>query len=118
MSARRDEVHMTNPTFRSWNTPNEHLGLRGIANRAGISVSVLPNGCVFAIEHRNADRAILVNQLLASPVEGGIARIFVRIGGSKPLIAEVVGPRAHVRVGSRRSRRVGRRMAACATARR
>ena len=55
---------MTNPIVRSWNTPNEHLGLRGIANRAGISVSVLPNGCVFAIEHRNADRAILVNQLL------------------------------------------------------
>ena len=90
---------MTNPAVRTWNTPNEHLGLRRIANRAGISVSVLPNGSVFAIEQRNADRAILVNQLLASPVEGGIARIFVRIGGSKPLIAEAVGPRANVRVG-------------------
>ena len=90
---------MPNSTVRTWNTPREHLGLRRIVNRAGISVSVLPNGSVFAIEHWTKDRAILVNQVLASPVEGGIARIFLRIGGAKPSIAELVGPRADVRLG-------------------
>jgi cellobiose phosphorylase len=90
---------MTNSTLRTWNTPREHLGLRRIVNSASVSVSVLPNGSVFAIEHWTKDRAILINQVLASPVEGGIARIFLRIGGTTPLIAEAVGPRAGVRFG-------------------
>ncbi len=95
---------MTNPDVRTWNTPREHLGLRSIVNRAGISVSVLPNGSVFAIEHWSDDRPTLVNQQLALPVEGGIARIFMRIGGRKPLIAEAVGPRADVRLGFAKDR--------------
>jgi len=90
---------MTNSAVRTWNTPREHLGLRRIVNRAGICVSVLPNGSVFAIEHWTNDRAILVNQLLASPLEGGVARIFLRIGGATPSTAEIVGPRADVRLG-------------------
>ena len=90
---------MTNSAVRTWNTPREHLGLRRIVNRAGICVSVLPNGSVFAIEHWTNDRAILVNQLLASPLEGGVARIFLRIGGATRSTAEIVGPRADVRLG-------------------
>src|SRR5438093_4547645 len=88
-------AQMTNPVLRTWNTPREQdLGLRRTANQAGLSVSVLPNGSVFAIEHRSAHGTILINQLLSSPIEGGIARIFVRIGGTDAFTVEAVGPRA------------------------
>src|SRR5437867_2565060 len=91
---------MTNPIIRSWNTPLEQdLGLRHIANQAGLSISVLPNGSVFAIEHRSGDGTILVNQLLSSPIGGGIARLLLRIGGTQPSIVQIIGPRANVRFG-------------------
>ncbi|MGB6697292.1 MAG: hypothetical protein WBE80_00820, partial [Methylocella sp.] len=67
---------------RNWATPRDNnLGLRRIENRAGLSVSVLPNGCIFAIEHRREDGTTMINQLLGSPVDGGIARLYLRIGG-------------------------------------
>lgn len=91
---------MTNPVLRTWNTPREQdLGLRRIANQAGLSISILPNGSVFAIEHRSEYGTTLINQMLASPIEGGIARILVRIGGAEPFIVQALGPRAKVRLG-------------------
>jgi cellobiose phosphorylase len=91
---------MSNPVVRTWNTPREQdLGLRRLANRAGLSISVLPNGSVFAIEHRTASGTILINQVLASPIEGGISRIFVRMGGPEPFIAPAVGSGARIRLG-------------------
>ena len=91
---------MSNPVTRTWNTPREqNLGLRRIANQAGLSISVLPNGSVFAIEHRRASATILVNQVLSSPLEGGISRILLRVGGPDPFIVEAVGPRANISLG-------------------
>src|SRR5688572_12643621 len=91
---------MSNPVTRTWNTPREqNLGLRRIANQAGLSISVLPNGSVFAIEHRRASATILVNQVLSSPLEGGIGRILLRVGGPDPFIVEAVGPRANISLG-------------------
>lgn len=98
---------MTSPVVRTWNTPREHLGLRRIVNRAGVSIGVLSNGSVFAIEHReNGYGPTLINQMLSSPIEGGIARIFVRVGGAEPLIVEAFGPRANVRLGLAEDRAV------------
>jgi cellobiose phosphorylase len=92
---------MTSTGTRICTTPRDSdLGLRRIANEAGLSVSVLPNGCIFAIEHQHAHGRIMLNQVLGSPIGGGIARLCLRIGGSQPLVAEVVGPGANVRFGA------------------
>ena len=65
---------------RSWKTPRERdLGLNQIENSAGIAISVLPNGCIFSIEHRRPGGATMINQLLGSPIDGGIARLYLRI---------------------------------------
>src|SRR5258705_4049525 len=89
-----------NTDVRSWCTPRERdLGLHRIGNKAGLGISVLPNGSVFAIEHRSHSDAILVNQVLASPIDSGIGRILVRAGGTRANNIEVVGPHANVQVG-------------------
>src|SRR5438477_9904981 len=91
---------MSASDIRSWRTPHEDdLGLRRIGNSAGVTLSVLPNGAVFAIEHRNDRGGILVNQVLASPVEGGIGRILLRVGETSPINIEAMGPRADTRLG-------------------
>ena len=85
---------------RRWHTPREaDLGLRRIGNDAGVRISVLPNGAVFAIEHGTDSDAVLVNQILGSPVAGGLQRVWLRIGGAHPANIEVVGPRARIRLG-------------------
>src|ERR1700732_243790 len=86
---------------RNWATPRDNnLGLHRIENRAGLSISVLPNGCVFALEHRREDGTTMINQLLGSPVDGGIARVYLRIGGALPTSVEAAGPGARGRVGA------------------
>ena len=70
---------------RSWKTPRDQdLGLRRIENDAGLSISLLPNGCIFAIEHRRSDGTIVINQLLGSPIDGSVGRIYLRVGGERP----------------------------------
>jgi 1,2-beta-oligoglucan phosphorylase len=76
------------------------LGLYRIENRAGLSISVLPNGRVFAIEHRREDGTTMINQLLGSPVDGGIARLYLRMGGAAPISVAAVGPGAKGRFGA------------------
>ena len=57
-----------------------------------LTVRVLPNGCVYGIE---TDR-LLINQVLASPLAGGVQRLFLRTfddhGSIEPV--EIVGPGA------------------------
>ncbi|HVO87518.1 MAG TPA: cellobiose phosphorylase [Casimicrobiaceae bacterium] len=91
---------MPQPDAHSWFTPSEaHLGLRRIRNGAGLIVSALPNGTIFAIEHSSDSGAVLINQVLGSPIDGGIGRIVLRVGGSNSINVEAVGPRANVRFG-------------------
>jgi cellobiose phosphorylase len=91
---------MTPAERHGWCTPRESdLGLRRIRNDCGIGISVLPNGAVFAIEHRSDSGSVLVNQVLASPLDGGIGRIVLRAGGERPIKIELVGPRARVALG-------------------
>ena len=54
--------------------------LRTLRAADGLSISALPNGCIYAIERGQ----ILINQMLASPLAGGVHRIYLRshISGS------------------------------------
>ena len=52
---------MTSAPHRTWRTPRELYGLPRIVNEAGMSVSALPTGAVFAIEHQSSDTATLIN---------------------------------------------------------
>src|SRR5690348_11999215 len=96
----------TAPDIR--HTPREaDLGLQALANKAGLAVSVLPNGCLFAIEDRGEGGAITINQVLGTALAGGIARLCLRVG-AKPHIVEAVGPAADVELGTGSDRFVWR----------
>ena len=92
---------MTPLAARTFKTPRESdLGLRRIANPSGLAISVLPNGCVFAIEHQHERGRTLINQVQGSPLDGGIARLYLRIRAPEPAVAEAVGPSAQVSFGA------------------
>ena len=78
----------------------DELDLLRIANGSGLSVSVLPTGAIFAIEHNEANRRIVVNQTLALPIGNGMARLYLRVGGPWSTILPVMGPETPLRVGS------------------
>jgi cellobiose phosphorylase len=63
-----------------------------------MSIDVLPNGSVFAIEHRDEQNATLVNQVLASEIGGSIARVLVRIGGANAAVVEAAGPGGDIKL--------------------
>ena len=73
---------MTSDAIASFTTPREgDLGCLSVRNKAGLIASVLPNGSVFAIEHVSERGSIMLNQVPGSPIHGGIARIYLRVGG-------------------------------------
>jgi len=84
----------------------DDLGLLRIANGSGLSISVLPTGAIFAIEHTQANRRIVINQTLALPIADGMARLYLRLGGPQPAIIPVIGPEAGLRVGASENRYV------------
>jgi cellobiose phosphorylase len=91
---------MTTIGLRSFVTPRESdLQLTRIANQTGLAVSLLPNGTIFAIEHTSDDRKVMLNQILGSPLQGGIGRLILRMGGSAPRNIELVSPGAEVEIG-------------------
>ncbi|HEY5277347.1 MAG TPA: cellobiose phosphorylase [Coriobacteriia bacterium] len=45
-----------------------------LRNRAGLSIELLDNGSLFAIRHGD----ILINQVLGSPIEGGLGNVYLR----------------------------------------
>ena len=83
---------MTDLALRAFETPREaDLGLRRIASEAGLSISVLPTGYVFAIEHRHERGRTMINLVEGSPHGGGIGRLYLRIRAPEAAIAEAVG---------------------------
>ncbi len=62
------------------------LGLVQIVNSIGFWVSVLPNGTIFTMEQTQGSRQIMINQALASPIASGMGRLYLRTGGSAPMI--------------------------------
>jgi hypothetical protein len=78
----------------------DELGLTRIVNSAGVSISLLPSGAIFAIEHTEGSRRIMINQSLASPIASGMGRLYLRLGGTAPTIVPVIGSEAGLRVGA------------------
>lgn len=86
---------------RTFRTPLANdLELRTIASESGLSISVLPNGCVFAIEHRHARGRTLVNQIHGSPLDWGIGRLCLGVGGAESALVEALGPSARLGFGA------------------
>ena len=83
------------PTFQT--ARESELGLLRIGNAAGLSTSVLPNGCLFAIDHDDGRGRVMLNQVLGSPLGGSIGRILLR---TEARAAEALGPGAAVRFGA------------------
>lgn len=92
---------MVDASIQILTTPRrDELDLLRIANSAGLSISVLPSGAVFAIEHTQANRRIMINQTLALPIANGMGRLYVRMGGPQPTTLSLTGPEAGLRVGA------------------
>jgi len=90
---------------KAFTTPREEdLGLTRIANRTGLSIRLLPNGAIFAIEHTQGTRKIMINQVLGSPIAGGMGRLWLRTGGPEPMILSLAGPDAPCRIGAAHDR--------------
>jgi 1,2-beta-oligoglucan phosphorylase len=85
--------HLTTPR------PDD-LGLIRIANKTGLSVRLLPNGAIFALEHRQGAHQVMINQSLGSPIAGGMGRLCLRTGGTRPMILPVAGAEVRCRVGA------------------
>ncbi|MFT3973244.1 MAG: hypothetical protein QM699_07290 [Amaricoccus sp.] len=89
--------------IRTFETPRESgLGLRRIESPSGVAAALLPNGCLFALEHRGASTRTLVSQIEGSGLDGGIGRLFLRVGpgGAGAEVVEVVGPGARVEIAA------------------
>jgi 1,2-beta-oligoglucan phosphorylase len=82
-------------------TPRQDdLGLVRIVNSDGLSISVLPDGAIFAIEHTQRDHRIMINQSLALQIAGSMGRLYLRAGGAEPVILPLAGPEARCRFGA------------------
>ena len=96
---------MSNPSTKILTTPRrDDLDLLQIANSAGVAVSLLPTGAIFAIEHVEPKRRVMINQALASPIASGMGRFFLRLGAGARAILPVIGPEARLRVGGSNDR--------------
>ncbi|HWG05431.1 MAG TPA: cellobiose phosphorylase, partial [Beijerinckiaceae bacterium] len=90
---------MNTSSLEKLTTPRpDDLGLRWVESRSGVAVGVLPNGAVFVLEHKSDKRRIMINQVLGSPIAGGMGGIFLR-GGDQAEPLPLVGAQARCRVG-------------------
>jgi hypothetical protein len=72
---------MSPSPHRSFTLPLEdELGLHWLTNAAGMQISVLPNGCLFAIEHVENGERTMISQVFGSPLGSGIGRMLLRLG--------------------------------------
>ena len=78
----------------------DDLALSRIANRVGASISMLPNGAIFAMECEHKNRRIMINQLLGSPIAQSMGRLLIRTGGAEPMILSGVGAEPSLSVGA------------------
>ena len=76
----------------------DELGLHRLTNATGVEIGVLPNGCVFAIEHIAGGDRTLINQVFGSPLGSGIGRLLLRVGPERKLVT-IAGPGATAWVG-------------------
>ena len=77
----------------------DDLGATAVRNAPGFSISLLPSGAIFAMEHADGSRRIMLNQTLASPVGDGMTRLFLRTGGANPSVRSIGGAGEGLRFG-------------------
>ena len=65
---------MTDETVVSAIPGRSRPNVAELRNRAGLAIELLDNGAIFAIRHGD----VLVNQVLGSPIEGGIGNLYLR----------------------------------------
>lgn len=73
------------------------LGLHRLTSASGLSISLLPNGALYAIEHEppgSPHGKTMINLVLGSPIDGGIGRVCMRAGSDA---WEIVGRRSDAR---------------------
>jgi cellobiose phosphorylase len=97
----RRGLPMPSTTASIWTTPRDaDLGLLALESPSGLVARVLPNGCLFALEHVEGERRIMLNQVLGSPLGGSIGRIVLRRHGPAPAMAVLVGPGVRGELGA------------------
>ncbi|HEY6824944.1 MAG TPA: hypothetical protein VI195_10920, partial [Steroidobacteraceae bacterium] len=76
------------PRIQLLTTPRaDDLGLSRLRNPSGLQISLLPNGAIFALEHVEESRRVMVNRCFGSPIAGSMSRLYMRCRGR---VAEVV----------------------------
>jgi 1,2-beta-oligoglucan phosphorylase len=85
--------HLTTPR-------RDDLGLERLNNRTGLECSFLPNGAIFALEHVEGGRRLMINQMLGSPLAAGLGSVLLRIGAREPQIVVLAGAAARGRIGA------------------
>eukprot|EP01037_Dinobryon_pediforme_P010625 gene10625-10696_t len=80
------------------------LALQTLHNTTGFSISRLPNGALFALKHERNNRQIMINQVLGSPIAGGMGQIYIRTGGVNPATIPTIGPNTQCRIGATQDR--------------
>jgi cellobiose phosphorylase len=78
----------------------DDLHLRRVGNKTGFQIAFLPNGAIFAMEHLQEGRRIMVNRSFGSPIAGSMGRLYLRVGGIEPMILTVAGAEARCRIGA------------------
>jgi 1,2-beta-oligoglucan phosphorylase len=92
---------MSQPSIEILTTPRrDDLDCVRIDNGSGLSVSILATGAIFAIEHTEANRRIMINQTLTLPIADGMGRLYLRVGGPQPVILPMIGAEARLGVGA------------------
>jgi cellobiose phosphorylase len=71
-----------------------------LVNQTGFQISLLPNGALFALEHVDEGRRVMINRTLGSPLAGSMGRLCLRIGGTAPAILAVAGAGARCLIGA------------------
>src|SRR5215472_900188 len=90
-----------NSAIQLLKTPRaEDLALTRLSNAAGLQISLLPNGSVFAIEHVQQGQRLMVNRTLGTAIAGGMGRVCLRIGGDEAQILALAGADARGRIGA------------------
>ncbi|HXI67448.1 MAG TPA: hypothetical protein VNH41_05880, partial [Steroidobacteraceae bacterium] len=86
---------------RSLTTPRaEDLQLTRLGNESGFQIAVLPNGTIFSLEHVQQGRRIMVNRSFGSPIAASMGRLYLRVGGTEPMMLSVAGAQARCRIGA------------------
>ncbi len=78
----------------------DDLGLKRLGNQSGFQISLLPNGAIFALEHVQEGRRIMINRSFGSPIAGSMGRLYLRVGGIQPRILSVAGAEPCCRIGA------------------